>query len=273
MFTIGDFSRITGLTVKTLRFYHEQGLLAPSYVDHETGYRYYDRSKIETARIITHLRSLDLSLEEIGAILRWQRRRCRSARRHGAPEGPPGDQAPALSRDRAFAEPIPGRRGRNEETHDSSSVPDRRRELSIQIVVAGIRMKGRYADCGPVFAQNRQKPWPSHPWQAHVASLRHGIPRGGCRFRAVHARPNWQASRRNLGPPITRRPVRLLVAQRAVRPSLARSYAKILPDYIRGKGYGVTVARAPGDLSQGAGDVFPGQRQKLPDRNSDTDCW
>jgi DNA-binding transcriptional MerR regulator len=54
VFTIGDFSRITGLTVTTLRFYHEQGLLAPSYVDHETGYRYYDRSKIETARIILH---------------------------------------------------------------------------------------------------------------------------------------------------------------------------------------------------------------------------
>ena len=70
MFTIGEFSKITGLTVKTLRFYHEQGLLHPTHVDPETGYRYYDRSKIETARIITHLRGLDLPLEEIGEILR-----------------------------------------------------------------------------------------------------------------------------------------------------------------------------------------------------------
>ena len=70
MFTIGEFSKIAGLTVKTLRFYHEQGLLDPTHVDPETGYRYYDTSKIEIARIITHLRSLDLSLDEIGEILR-----------------------------------------------------------------------------------------------------------------------------------------------------------------------------------------------------------
>ena len=70
MYTIGEFSKITGLTVKTLRFYHEQGLLIPTSVDEETGYRYYDRSKIETARSITHLRSLNLSLDEIGTILK-----------------------------------------------------------------------------------------------------------------------------------------------------------------------------------------------------------
>jgi DNA-binding transcriptional MerR regulator len=68
VFTIGDFSKITGLTVKTLRFYHEQGLLEPSAVDAETGYRYYDRSKIEAARVITCLRSLDFTLEEIREI-------------------------------------------------------------------------------------------------------------------------------------------------------------------------------------------------------------
>ena len=70
MYTIGEFSRATALTIKTLRFYHEQGLLDPTHVDSETGYRYYDVSKIETARIITYLRSLDLTLEEIGEIAR-----------------------------------------------------------------------------------------------------------------------------------------------------------------------------------------------------------
>jgi DNA-binding transcriptional MerR regulator len=70
VFTIGEFSKITGLTVKALRFYHEQGLLIPTNADDETGYRDYDRSKIETARSITHLRTLDLSLDEIGTILR-----------------------------------------------------------------------------------------------------------------------------------------------------------------------------------------------------------
>ena len=32
MFTIGEFSKITGMTVKTLRFYHEEGLLVPSFI-------------------------------------------------------------------------------------------------------------------------------------------------------------------------------------------------------------------------------------------------
>ncbi len=79
MFTIGDFSKITGLTVKTIRFYHEKGLLTPTCVDEQTGYRYYDRSKVERARAIAHLRSLDLSIEEIGEILRTCARRRRSA--------------------------------------------------------------------------------------------------------------------------------------------------------------------------------------------------
>ena len=52
MFTIGEFSKVTGLTVKTLRFYHEEGLLAPSFVDPQTGYRHYDPGQVETARAI-----------------------------------------------------------------------------------------------------------------------------------------------------------------------------------------------------------------------------
>jgi DNA-binding transcriptional MerR regulator len=70
MFSIGEFSKITGLTVKTLRFYHEQGVLVPTCVDDETGYRYYDHSKIETAGVIAQLRRLDFSLEEISEMLR-----------------------------------------------------------------------------------------------------------------------------------------------------------------------------------------------------------
>jgi len=42
MYSIGEFSQVTGLTIKTLRFYHEQGVLAPSRVDPHSGYRYYD---------------------------------------------------------------------------------------------------------------------------------------------------------------------------------------------------------------------------------------
>ena len=59
MFTIGEFSKVTGLTVKTLRFYHEEGLLEPASVDPRTGYRHYDERQIETARAIAFLRSLE----------------------------------------------------------------------------------------------------------------------------------------------------------------------------------------------------------------------
>src|SRR3954469_14130597 len=39
--TIGEFSGITHLSIKTLRRYHEAGLLEPAHVDPRTGYRYY----------------------------------------------------------------------------------------------------------------------------------------------------------------------------------------------------------------------------------------
>ena len=72
MFTIGEFSKITGLSVKTLRFYHEEGLLVPTAIDDQSGYRYYDGSLAEIARTIAFLKSLEFSLAEIRAILAGQ---------------------------------------------------------------------------------------------------------------------------------------------------------------------------------------------------------
>lgn len=69
MFSIGEFSKISGLTVKTLRFYHDQGILVPTCIDDSTGYRYYDHSKVETASVISQLRRLEFSLAEIAEIL------------------------------------------------------------------------------------------------------------------------------------------------------------------------------------------------------------
>ncbi|MGO9597962.1 MAG: MerR family transcriptional regulator [Isosphaeraceae bacterium] len=69
MFSIGEFSKITGLTIKTLRFYHEEGLLVLSRVDEQTGYRCYAPAKFDTARAITVLRDLGFSLGEIREIL------------------------------------------------------------------------------------------------------------------------------------------------------------------------------------------------------------
>jgi DNA-binding transcriptional MerR regulator/DNA gyrase inhibitor GyrI len=69
MFSIGQFSRITGLTVKTIRLYHEKKLLIPKWVDETTGYRYYDDRNIERARAISYMRELMIPLAEIQDIL------------------------------------------------------------------------------------------------------------------------------------------------------------------------------------------------------------
>src|ERR1700743_2816299 len=67
--TIGDFSRATHLTVKTLRHYHETGLLEPAYVDPHTGYRRYTLEQIPVAQIVRRFRDLDMPLTEIRAVL------------------------------------------------------------------------------------------------------------------------------------------------------------------------------------------------------------
>jgi DNA-binding transcriptional MerR regulator len=68
-FSIGEFSRMTSLSVKTLRLYHEKKLLIPTEVDEFTGYRYYSELNFEMAKSIRILKEFDFSLAEIGEIL------------------------------------------------------------------------------------------------------------------------------------------------------------------------------------------------------------
>jgi DNA-binding transcriptional MerR regulator len=67
---IGDFSRATHLSIKTLRHYHSIGLLEPADVDPGTGHRRYTTGQIATAQVIRRFRSLDMPLEEVQAVLR-----------------------------------------------------------------------------------------------------------------------------------------------------------------------------------------------------------
>jgi DNA-binding transcriptional MerR regulator len=69
MYTIGQFSRITGLSIKTIRLYHEKGLLTPALVDQWTNYRYFDDHNAETARAIAYLRELEFPLADIQSLL------------------------------------------------------------------------------------------------------------------------------------------------------------------------------------------------------------
>jgi effector-binding domain-containing protein len=66
---IGRFSKMTRLSVKALRFYDEFGLLAPAWVDPSSGYRYYGPGQANTAEAIRILRSVEMPLDEIQAVL------------------------------------------------------------------------------------------------------------------------------------------------------------------------------------------------------------
>lgn len=69
MIRIGDFSKISRISVKTLRYYDEMGLLKPVEVDAFTGYRLYEYSQLSRLNRILALKDLGFSLEEIGRLL------------------------------------------------------------------------------------------------------------------------------------------------------------------------------------------------------------
>lgn len=155
-FSIGEFSQVTGLSVKTLRFYHERGILLPSSVDTATGYRFYDPDKIEKARVIMRLRAMEFSIEHIAAVL-----------------GECPDEADILNhlerqknvlqqriqedRDivRSLSEIIANEKAAKQ-LLEAGSFAVEEKTVEPQLI-AGIRMKGKYSDCGRSFGQLGKK--------------------------------------------------------------------------------------------------------------------
>ncbi len=66
---IGDVATRSGLSVKTVRYYEEIGLLAPTVERSDSGYRLFDRSVINRLAFVKRAQSLGLSLSEIREIL------------------------------------------------------------------------------------------------------------------------------------------------------------------------------------------------------------
>ena len=66
---IKEFAEFTGVSVRTLHYYDEIGLLKPAYVDEYTGYRYYDDNSLLRMQEILFYRELDFSLKSIGEML------------------------------------------------------------------------------------------------------------------------------------------------------------------------------------------------------------
>ena len=71
MLSIGEFSRICKVSTKTLRYYAEIGLILPSEINPENGYRYYSIEQLETMLFIIRLKSYNFSLEEIKQIMEF----------------------------------------------------------------------------------------------------------------------------------------------------------------------------------------------------------
>jgi effector-binding domain-containing protein len=69
LLAIGQFARLTGLTVRAVRHYGELGLVEPAYVDLATGSRYFSPDQISDAAAIRRLRFLELALDEIREIV------------------------------------------------------------------------------------------------------------------------------------------------------------------------------------------------------------
>jgi DNA-binding transcriptional MerR regulator/effector-binding domain-containing protein len=152
MYSIGQFSKVTGITVKALRFYHDEGVLIPSYVDPDSGYRYYNAHDAEKARIVARLRELEFSLNDIremlaqcddeADLLEYLERH-----RHDFQERIRRYRDVVSHLDQMIAREREARRVMQNATFD---VEEKRLE---PMLIAGVRMQGKYGDCGKGFAQ------------------------------------------------------------------------------------------------------------------------
>jgi DNA-binding transcriptional MerR regulator len=69
LLSIGDFSRATHLSVKTLRYYHQEGVLEPLEIDEGSGYRRYSVEQIPTAQVIHRFRDLGMPVDDVRRVI------------------------------------------------------------------------------------------------------------------------------------------------------------------------------------------------------------
>lgn len=145
MLSIGEFSVVTKLSVKALRFYHEQGILVPDRIDESTSYRYYSERSIARAEAIKLLREMGFGIGEIAEIL--------------SGHDDDADLAPALRKKREEIKAQMAQLGsalaridfelktaaRDEKARPSLVIAEK--EIG-DVLFAGHRYKGRYQDIG-----------------------------------------------------------------------------------------------------------------------------
>ncbi|MGM0829470.1 MAG: MerR family DNA-binding transcriptional regulator [Bacillota bacterium] len=65
MYKVSEFSKMTGLSKETLRYYAEIKLLEPVYIDPANNYRYYDNGSYLVGRLLVYLRRFNFSIQEM----------------------------------------------------------------------------------------------------------------------------------------------------------------------------------------------------------------
>ncbi|MEL7372278.1 MAG: MerR family transcriptional regulator [Myxococcota bacterium] len=149
VYAIGQFSLMSRLSVRTLRRYHELGLLVPARIDEQSGYRYYGPAEVDRARVITALRNLDFSLKEIGEIIEscegdddmldaLARRGKAIDRQLSILKRMRGGVEAAITNVRQWSAP-------SGEAVQVKTIPS--------LLVVGFRTKGRWQDVGPLFGR------------------------------------------------------------------------------------------------------------------------
>lgn len=70
MLKIGEFSGLSRISIRMLRYYDENGLLCPAYIDETSGYRYYEECQLVEAARIAAMRDIGFGVALIGEIIR-----------------------------------------------------------------------------------------------------------------------------------------------------------------------------------------------------------
>lgn len=151
MLSIGEFSRVTQLSIKALRLYHEKGILIPNRIDVDSKYRYYSRGSVERGMIIKNLKDMGFSLQEIKEIVRECNDDSQLAahvkKKRKEIEHKIAEFEDLKNRLSSFLDHT----GKDESVMKCSQKIQR--ETIPDQLICGIRFKGRYSDVGKRFSQ------------------------------------------------------------------------------------------------------------------------
>jgi DNA-binding transcriptional MerR regulator len=151
MYSIGEFSKITGLTIKALRLYHQEGILTPDKIDSQTGYRYYTPASLVKARTIGYLKEMLLPLDLIKSILENHHDEADVLSFLSAHRKLIAERLSSLETVAATLDEILHREMEAQTMLQKNSFEIEEKEVP-KILIASIRWKGRYDQCGPAFA-------------------------------------------------------------------------------------------------------------------------